>query len=284
MNLKALLPVLFFLSVTAPLYALDVPPQPDGYVTDHAGMLSPATQSNIERGLQAFETKTSNQVVLVTFLSLEEEALEDFSIRLAEQWKVGQKGKENGVILLIFKNERKIRIEVGYGLEGALPDALAGTIISREIAPFFRDAKYEMGILRGLQSILMAIEGEYQPGRQSKSGTRTHRQLTPQELAAMRQQGAFMLILALLGAGILFIFDFFRYRGYLRDRSVNTQRYSFWEWFFRFAMLLAVASILFRVMFYMMLFSRGGYGGSRGGGGFSGGGGAFGGGGASGRW
>jgi len=128
---------IFLFCVPSVLRALDVPKRPEGYVTDKAGLLSPQTKMQLEGVLRQYEQKTSNQIVIVTFPSLEEESLGDFSIRLAEAWKVGQKGRDNGVIFLIFKEDRKMRIEVGYGLEGVLPDALAGQIIQQRVAPLF---------------------------------------------------------------------------------------------------------------------------------------------------
>jgi len=261
--------------------ALDVPKRPDGYVHDRANLLSPQSRQQLERALANVEAQTSNQILLVTFPSLEDESLEDFSMQLAEAWKPGQKDKDNGIIFLIFKEDRKMRIEVGYGLEGVLPDALAGQIISQQVTPYFKEGRFEEGIVKGLESIFQAIQGEYQ-GRGTRYGRGrsgyTARPLTPQE--------ARLLFFAITSfVLILFFFDFFRFRNYRGDRKLYNDRYSFWEWWFRFGLLLLVLSILFRVMFYSMLFSRGGYG-SRGGfgGGFSGGGGGFGGGGASGGW
>ena len=149
---------LLFLPV---LSALQVPPHADGYVTDRAGLLSPAARENLEVTLRAFDEKTSNQVVVATFPSLEGDSLEDFSMRLAEAWKAGQKRKDNGVIFLIFKNDRKIRIEVGYGLEGVLTDALSGQIISQVVAPYFRKGDYSGGILAGTDAIMKATQGEF---------------------------------------------------------------------------------------------------------------------------
>ncbi|HOW88026.1 MAG TPA: TPM domain-containing protein [Candidatus Omnitrophota bacterium] len=168
---KAVRPFSFFalllFSALSLLWALQVPPRPDGYVTDRAGLLSPSTKAELETTLRNFETKTSNQVVVAVFPSLEGDSLEDFSIRLAETWKVGQKGRDNGVIFLIFKNDRKIRIEVGYGLEGVFPDALAGQIISQVVAPHFRKGDYEAGITAGVDAIMKATQGEFK-GMQGK--------------------------------------------------------------------------------------------------------------------
>jgi len=162
---KVVCPVSFFtltflLGVSA-LFALKVPPRADGYVTDRAGLLPPSAKENLETTLRAFEEKTSNQVVVATFPSLEGDSLEDFSMRLAETWKAGQKRRDNGVIFLIFKNDRKMRVEVGYGLEGVLPDALAGQIISQVVAPYFRKGDYTNGILAGTNAIMKATQGEF---------------------------------------------------------------------------------------------------------------------------
>jgi uncharacterized protein len=150
-----------FLLALPVLFALKVPPRADGYVTDRAGLLSSSARADLETALRAFEDKTSNQVVVATFPSLEGDSLEDFSMRLAEAWKAGRKNRDNGVIFLIFKNDRKMRIEVGYGLEGVLPDALAGQIISQVVVPYFRTGDYSGGILAGSDAIMKATQGEF---------------------------------------------------------------------------------------------------------------------------
>ncbi len=150
-----------FFSGLSVLSALEVPKRPEGYVNDWAGLLSPAANADLEVQLRAFEDKTSNQVVVVTFPSLEGQSLEDFSMRLAEAWKIGQKGKDNGVIFLIFRDDRKMRIEVGYGLEGAFPDLVAGEIIRQVVAPDFRKGDTTRGIVAGVDAILRATQGEF---------------------------------------------------------------------------------------------------------------------------
>ena len=120
-----------------------IPEKPDGYVTDRAGLLSQSVRANIEAVLQNFEAQTSNQVVVATFPSMEDGSLEDISVRLAQQWKIGQKARNNGVLFLIFKNDRAMRIEVGYGLEGVLTDALSAQIIRNEVTPYFRAGEFE---------------------------------------------------------------------------------------------------------------------------------------------
>ncbi|MFT5208066.1 MAG: hypothetical protein ACI9CF_001830 [Candidatus Omnitrophota bacterium] len=284
------LAVFMAVSAASTLYALDIPKRPKGYVSDYASVLSSSTRQRLEQGLAAYERQSSNQILIATFKSLEGEALEDFSIRLAEAWKPGQADKDNGVLLTIFKQERKIRIEVGYGLEGAIPDALAGQIIQQVITPAFKKGQYDQGVLAGVNALIQASQGEYkaQPNRNNGYGSnqRQSRPLTPEEIATMRAQARVLGILAVIAVLVFFCIDFFRYRGYLSAHKGYQVNYSFWEWWFRFAILLFILNMIFKIAFYSMLFSRGGrYGGNSGFGGFSGGGGgSFGGGGASGGW
>jgi len=123
------------------LPALEIPSRPQGYISDYAGMISPSKRAALEEKLRNFENETTNQLVVAIFPNLEGNALENFSIHLAEQWKVGQRGKDNGVILLIFKESRQVRIEVGYGLESVLPDSISKLIIENEMVPRFRETK-----------------------------------------------------------------------------------------------------------------------------------------------
>jgi uncharacterized protein len=154
--------VLLLVSWGAWAFALEVPEKPTGRVSDETGTLKPNEIATLNQELEVFEKETSNQITVLLISSLEGENLEDFSIRLAEKWKIGQKGKNNGVILLIVKNDRKLRIEVGYGLEGVLPDALAGSIIRNEIAPLFKTGLFYEGIDAGVKAIMAATKGEYQ--------------------------------------------------------------------------------------------------------------------------
>ncbi len=263
--------ILFLLSV--PLFALTVPKAADGYVTDKAGILSPQFRSALERTLAAYDQKTSTQILVAIFPSLEGDSLEDFSIRLAEAWKPGQKGHDNGVILLVIPNDRKVRIEVGYGLEGHIPDALAGQIIQAQILPAFRQGNYEKGIALGVKSVMELAEGLEVSGISRK----------PVSDADGAQVFKVVFILIGIAAVVLSIFDLFRYHGYWNDHRLYTERYSFTEWWIRFSLLLACLGILMRILLNAAL-SSGGRGGSGGSGGFSGGGGSFGGGGASGSW
>jgi len=131
------------------------------YVTDKTGTLSSSQIQTLENKLSGFDKETSTQVVVWMISSLEGESLEEKSIEIAEQNGIGQKSKNNGVLLFIAKDDRKLRIEVGYGLEGALPDALCGQIIRKEITPKFKQGNYYEGISAGVDAIIKATKGEY---------------------------------------------------------------------------------------------------------------------------
>jgi uncharacterized protein len=149
--------------------ALTVPPPPTQRVNDYAGALSAADRGRLEQKLADRERTSSNQIVVGLFRSLEGESLEDYSIHVAQAWRVGQKGLDNGIIFLIFLDDRKMRIEVGYGLEAQLTDATAASIIRDVVAPRFREKHYAEGIEAGLDAIDRAIAGTYQrpPTRRS---------------------------------------------------------------------------------------------------------------------
>lgn len=154
--------VLFILLLLLPLNvaALEVP-KATGYVNDRAGLISSSTELKIENFLRGFEGSDSTQLVILTVESLEGEALEEYSLKVAENWKLGQKDKDNGALLLIAKQERKIRIEVGYGLEGKLTDLLTGRIIDNEISPRFKAGDFEGGVVAGISAMAEAVRGEY---------------------------------------------------------------------------------------------------------------------------
>ena len=141
-----------------------IPAQASGYVNDYANMLTPNQAKSIDSQLRQFDKKTSNQIVVAMFNTLGGgSSLDDFSMRLATKWKIGTKKNDNGVLLLIIKNDRKMRMEVGYGLEGSLTDALSGIIIRNEIAPSFKQGNYYQGIENGVKAIMKATQGQYKP-------------------------------------------------------------------------------------------------------------------------
>lgn len=141
--------------------ALD-PPQNAGYVNDRASLLSAPVRLKLEQFLRQFEESDSTQIVVLTIPSLEGEVLEQFSLKVAEKWGIGQQGKDNGALLLIAKQEREVRIEVGYGLEGKLTDLMAGRIIDQEITPRFKNGDFDGGIVSGVAAIAEVVLGEYQ--------------------------------------------------------------------------------------------------------------------------
>jgi len=152
------------------VHALEVPPL-RGRVNDLAGLMSPIRARVLEERLASFEKETGHQIAVLTIHSLEGEDLEGFSIRVAETWKIGQKGFDNGAILLIARDDRKLRIEVGYGLEGVLSDALASRIIREIIVPRFHEGDYTSGIEAGMEAILKVTQGEALPIPGARKGT-----------------------------------------------------------------------------------------------------------------
>lgn len=146
--------------VTGPAAALEVPPL-KARVNDYAHMLSPATRQQLESVLASLENEDSTQLAVLTIDSLEGENLEQFSLKVVEKWQLGQKGADNGALLLIVKNDRKIRIEVGYGLEGRLTDLICGRIIRDIITPQFRSGNFDQGVINGVSAMVAAVRGEF---------------------------------------------------------------------------------------------------------------------------
>lgn len=136
-------------------------PEPRGYVTDQAGLLKPQTARHLEGLITYINQKTTAEVAVVTLNSIEPYTIEDYAVRLFEDWGIGRKGKDNGVLLLVALKERRVRIEVGYGLEGAITDGTAGEIIRRIITPDFKEGLYDQGLLEGTEAILRLVAKEY---------------------------------------------------------------------------------------------------------------------------
>ncbi len=145
-------------------------PKLEARVTDLAGVLTPEQAGSLESKLKQFETSDSTQIAVLIIPSLEGEELADYSVRVASAWRLGQKGRDNGALLLIAMKERKVRIEVGYGLEPKLTDALSRRIIENEIVPNFRRGDFYQGVDEGVSAIIEAVRGMYQPGRASSAG------------------------------------------------------------------------------------------------------------------
>lgn len=141
-----------------------LPPAPGTYFSDTAHVVSPEAASYLNQRLAAFEIETSNQLVVAVYEHLPDGAeLNDYVNRTYQAWRIGQKGRDNGVLLMVFVKDRKMRIEVGYGLEGALPDSIAASIIRDVIGPSFKSGAYGSGLQNGVEAIISATKNEYQP-------------------------------------------------------------------------------------------------------------------------
>lgn len=248
--------------------ALTLPAAPSARINDYAGLLSAAERQRIESAVVAGEGATGAQVAIAIFRSLESVRLKDgttpatveeFSIRLAEQWRIGQKGLDNGVIVVVFVDDRKLRLEVGYGLEGVIPDIEAGRIIREDIAPRFREQRYAAGLESGVKAIYARVE----PG-----GAKAPTGRAPQRGRQLPIIGFFVLIVII---AIVIGMERSRSRGFVDRRGYTTRRGGW-----------GAPPIIFPGGGGG--WGGGGWGGGGGGGGFSGGGGSFGGGGASGSW
>ena len=255
-------------------------PRLQGRVNDTAHLLSPAAATRLDTQLADFERTDSTQVVVLTIPSLEGEPLEDYSVKVAQAWGIGQKGKDNGVLLLVSKNDRKVRIEVGYGLEGQLTDALTGRIIDHAIVPAFKAGNFDAGIESGVASIIEAARGEYQaPPDSGKSSGHDDNAFFGLFILAMILTALLSGLPALARAGIFGV-------------AMPVLGALFSLPLAMLALLLVGGVVLGLVGPFLFRGGRGGRGGfyiggggsSGGGGGFSGGGGSFGGGGSSGNW
>jgi len=238
--------VLFFLSTfSSALFAEPKFPPLTGRVVDQANLLSVAEQQQLTAQLEAFERTSGIQIVVATLPDLQGYEIEEFGYQLGRQWGIGEKDKNTGVLLLVAQTERKVRIEVGYGLEGALTDALSSNIINAVIVPPFKRGQFDVGIQQGVSAIMQALKGEYEPRatRSQSSGPR----------------GGAMFWLLLMFIAMIFLRGFGGPGGGIGGAFGRRGG-----------------------MFLPGGFGGGGFGG--GGGGFSGGGGGFGGGGASGNW
>jgi uncharacterized protein len=146
-------------------------PLPAAYFNDYAQLVSAADAERLDAKLRRFAEKTSTQVVVAVFPSLPSASLEDFTVRTAQSWRVGRKDWDNGAVLFVFVADRKMRIETGYGLEGALPDQLAARILDQQVRPRFREGDWAGGLEAGIDGIIAATRGEYEaPPRREGAG------------------------------------------------------------------------------------------------------------------
>lgn len=151
--------LILFFGFLKPIFAVTYP-QPTGLVNDFANVLNAEQKTSLEQNLTDFKSKTGNEIAVVTIKSLNDDVIENAAVQIFEQWKIGQKDKDNGVLLLVTIDDRKLRIEVGYGLEPVLTDAKAGDIIRNAITPEFKKNNYYQGILNGVEDIKKVITGE----------------------------------------------------------------------------------------------------------------------------
>jgi uncharacterized protein len=234
-------------------------PELTGRVVDRAGLLSQRDQAEVEAALAQLEQTTGDQLVVVTLPSLQGLPIEEFGYQLGRHWGIGQAGKDNGALLIVAPEERSVRIEVGYGLEGELTDALSRTIIESGILPHFRQGDFAAGIKSGVATIVTTLGGAYDPA-------------LPPVQASERDEAPFPLPLALALVILLVL---------LLNRILGPRRHG-----------PGTPGHRPRRRGRVLVPGPGGFGGGGGGrggfggggGGFSGGGGGFGGGGASGRW
>lgn len=236
-----------------------IPPAPQQYFNDYANAVSASTASQLNTTLENFERQSSDQILVAIFPKMQSDSsIEDYTVRVARAWQVGQKEKNNGAVLFIFVQDHKMFLQVGYGLEGVLPDALCKRIIDEQISPRFHNGDFDGGCTAGVQAILAAVKGEYAGTGLTVAQNKYH--------ASQRHDEE-----------ILEIFSFIIIAVFLWISASNAKRQGLWS---GFASNLILTSSGWR-------YSGGSgwnSGGISGGGGFSGGGGSFGGGGAGGSW
>jgi uncharacterized protein len=161
-TLRSVIVGLFVVLISQSFAAEVIPPKPDRYFNDYAGVVPKEAASRFNEQLAQFERDTSNQVVVAVFPKMQSDSdIADYTQRVAQAWGVGQKDRRNGAVLFVFTQDRKMFIQVGYGLEGALPDATAFDITERHIKPLFRSGNYEAGLATGIDLICKAIRPDY---------------------------------------------------------------------------------------------------------------------------
>jgi len=242
---------LFGLTTAVGLRAETLPPKPPHYFNDYAQLVSPQKANALDRRLEEFERQSSNQLVVAIFPRMDSaSSVEDYSVRIAQSWGVGQKGRNNGAVLFCFMAEHKLYIQVGYGLEGALPDAICHAIVENELKPRFRAGDFAGGLDAATAALIAATKGEYR-GTGSTRGD-----------AAVKGNGGLVFGMFIV---VAILFSLFKRR---RQNTVYGRG----------------GSVLNNTGFWGGGGSGGGWSGGGGGGGFSGGGGSFGGGGSGGSW
>ena len=257
---------------------LAVPPL-TGRVVDQTTTLTSEQKATLEQTLQAFEARKGSQIAVLVVPTTEPETIEQYALRVAEQWKLGRKKVDDGAVLVVAQNDRALRIEVGYGLEGALTDATSKRIISEIIVPRFKAGDFHGGITAGVDQIIRVIDGEPLPKPNGKPAG---------GMADIQQYVPVIFILALVVGGLLR-----SVLGRFPGALVTGGAVAVVAWLLAGAVSIALVAGVIALLFTLLSGGMGhGVGGHRGGygrggfgrGGFSGGGGGFGGGGATGRW
>ena len=256
-------------------------PQLTAQVIDLTGTLSGGAVNRLEAKLAAFEARKGSQIAVLIVPTTQPEEIEQYGIRVADQWKLGRKGVDDGVILLVAKNDRRVRIEVGQGLEGAIPDAIANRIVTDTITPHFKLGDYDGGIEAGIDQVISVVDGEPLPEPDKTwERSRGFGNLLP-----------LLLVVAFVASGVLrSVF------GRLLGSVATGGLIGGIAWLLSHVLPVGVGAGVVGFLFAMLLGSSrgwsagggggwsGGFGGGGRGGGFSGGGGSFSGGGASGSW
>lgn len=284
--LRVGVPVLLATLLAGPARAAEriAVPTLDRPVTDLTQTLDARRIAALEQTLKAFEARKGSQIAVLLVPTTQPETIEQFSIRVVEQWKLGRKDVDDGALLLVAKNDRTVRIEVGYGLEGALPDVIAHRIVDQVIVPRFRTGDFAGGIADGVERMIAVVDGEPLPlARETPRGGDRVGSLLP-----------ILMMLVLVGGSVL---------RQLLGKFGGATAIGFvagWiAWIMTAVLGVSVGAALLAFLFTLMGgggrrwssgrgvgggFGSGGWSGGGGGGGWSGGGGGFGGGGASGRW
>ncbi len=272
--------VLLLLWLTASfVYAEVTVPPLTSRVTDLTATLSSVQRDTLEGELRAFEKRKGSQIAVLIVPTTQPEDIEQYSIRVAEIWKLGRKGVDDGMLLLIAKDDRALRIEAGYGLEGIVPDAVANRIIDEIIVPYFKQGDFYGGIHAGVSRLIRLVDGEPLPAPQARDNS----------WSGIQNLLPFAFIAAAIGGGLLRAM-FGRFIG----ASVTGAIVGFIFWLIVSSLSAAFIAGIVVFLFVLMagmrvgpgIYGGGGFGGGMGGGGggFGGGGGGFGGGGASGKW
>ena len=262
---------------------MPVPPL-TGHVIDQTSTLNAEQMSALEQTLQAFEAKKGSQIAVLLVPTVSPETIEQYALRVAEAWKLGRKKVDDGAILVIAKNDRALRIEVGYGLEGVLNDASSKRIISETISPLFKQGDFYGGMTAGVNQMLQVIDGEPLPPPKANSTF---------SVGAIEQYAPIIFVMAVIVGGLMRSL-----LGRLPGAIVTGALVGGLAWLFAGAISIALISGVIALLCTLIgggmvgrgmgglagVYGRGGGSFSGGGGGFSGGGGGFGGGGASGRW